>query len=247
MLVKDSKEFWMQQIHDDAPRPDPIEDDLVAFHFIDKDLLALDPELYRTKWFDYRMMTPLQATRHYIEAFGAVYREYYAAEISKKASLYIRVPTVDTIMEGLGAGVQKVKRVFSGMWRGRQVADAIGMPYREYIHTVMGLRLRHWDQNHLPPATHLYKQEDVERTIQRWEEMQTGRLYVSDEPAYMIENYHGIAHQDDYHEWLFKQASLRGNPWYVLAQFVNQNRLPLDKIEARFDPELVERVHRHIQ
>ncbi len=235
----------MQQ-HKDTPRPDPIDDDLVAFHFIGKDLLAIDPELYRTKWFDYRMMTPLQATRHYIEAFGEVYREYFAVEISKSASAFIKVPTVDAMMEGLGADVEKIKRSFSGMWRGRQVADAIGMPYKEYIHTVMGLRLRFWGQNHLPQATHLYRQEDVEKAIDRWEEMQAGRLYLSDDPCYMIENYDDIPHQNDYHEWLFKQASLRGNPWYVLAQFVNQNRLPLDKIEARFDPDLVERVHRHI-
>jgi hypothetical protein len=111
----------------------------------------------------------------------------------------------------------------------------------------MGLRLRFWSQGHLPQAQHLYKAEDVEKVVDKWEAMQASRLYLSDDSAYMIENYGGIAHQDDYHEWLFKQASLRGNPWYVLAQFINQNRLPLDKVEARFDPDLVERVHRYIQ
>ncbi|MBX5130844.1 hypothetical protein HJB53_30600 [Rhizobium lentis] len=231
---------------DDMPRPDPIEDDLVAFKFIDKKLLAIDPELFRSKWFDYRMMTPLQATRHYIEAFGEVYRDYFAVEISKSASRFITVPSVETIMKGLAADEDKHKMTFSGMWRGRQVADAIGMPYKDYIHTVMGLRLRFWSHNHLPQASHLYKQEDVEKTVAKWEEMQAARLYLSDDPGYMIENYRGIAHQDDYHEWLFKQASLRGNPWYVLATFINQGRLPLDKVEARFDPDMVERVHRYI-
>ncbi|OCP21878.1 MULTISPECIES: hypothetical protein [unclassified Ensifer] len=231
---------------DDMPRPDPIEDDLVAFRFIDKKLLAIDSELYRSKWFDYRMMTPLQATRHYIEAFGEVYRQYFATEFSKKASAFIKVPSIDEIFSGLAVLNEKHMVQFSGMWRGRQVADAIGMPYKEYIHTVMGLRLRFWGQNHLPQAQHLYKAEDVEKTVEKWEEMQAARLYLSDNPAYMIENYDDIAHQNDYHEWLFKQASLRGNPWYALAQFINQNRLPLDKVEARFDPELVERVHRHI-
>jgi hypothetical protein len=232
---------------DDTPRPDPIEDDLVAFRFIDKEFLAMEPELYRSKWFDYRMMTPLQATRHYIEAFGEVYRDYFAVEFSKTKSKFIKVPSIDQIFEGLAVLSKKHMRMFSGMWRGRQVADAIGMPYKDYIHTVMGLRLRFWSQGHLPQAGHLYRSEDVEKTLEKWEEMQAARLYLSDEPAYMIENYDAIAHQDDYHEWLFKQASLRGNPWYVLAQFVNQNRLPLDKVEARFDPDLVERVHRHIQ
>jgi hypothetical protein len=237
----------MQPAIDDTPRPDPIDDDLVAFKFIDKKLLAIDPELFRTKWFDYRMMTPLQATRHYIEAFGEVYREYFAVEISKAASQFIRVPTIEVIWAGLAADEDKHKITFSGMWRGRQVADAIGMPYKAYIHTVMGLRLRYWGQNHLPQAAHLYKSEDVEKAVAKWEEMQSARLYLSDEPAYMIENYDDIAHQNDYHEWLFKQAQLRGNPWYVLAQFINQNRLPLDKVEARFEPHHLELIHRHIQ
>jgi hypothetical protein len=237
----------VQPAIDDTPRPDPIEDDLVAFRFIDKGLLAIDPELFRTKWFDYRMMTPLQATRHYIEAFGEVYRDYFAAEFSKTASQFIKVPSIDEIFQGLAELSQKHMMQFSGMWRGRQVADAIGMPYKDYIHSVMGLRLRFWSQGHLPQAQHLYKAEDVEKVVDKWEAMQASRLYLSDDSAYMIENYGGIAHQDDYHEWLFKQASLRGNPWYVLAQFINQNRLPLDKVEARFDPDLVERVHRYIQ
>jgi hypothetical protein len=33
----------------------------------------------------------------------------------------------------------------------------------------------------------------------------------------------------------------------VLAQFINQNRLPLDKVEARFEPHHLELIHRHIQ
>ena len=246
-LVKDLRDTWMLPAIDDKPRPDPIDDDLVAFHFIDKSLLGIDPELYRTKWFDYRMLTPLQATRLYIEAFGEVYRDYFAVEIDKRSSAYIRVPTVENVMSGLAEDVKKVKSTFSGMWRGRQVADAIGMPYKDYIHTVMGFRLRFWSKKHLPQAQHLYNVMDVEKTIARWEEMQAGRLYLSDEPAYMIENYDGIAHQNDYHEWLFKQASLRGNPWFTLAGFINQNRLPLEKVEARFDEDIVERIHRYIQ
>lgn len=231
----------------DMPRPDPIEDDLIAFRFIDKRLLAVDPDLYSSKWFDYRMMTPLQATRHYIQAFGEVYRDYFAVEFSKTASKFIKVPTIEGIFEGLGELSKKHMMQFSGMWRGRQIADAIGMPYKEYIHTVMGLRLRFWSRGHLPRAEQLYGAEDVEKTVAKWEEMQAARLYLSDDPAYMIQNYDGIGHQDDYHEWLFKQASLRGNPWYVLAQFINEYRLPLDKVEARFEPDLVERVHRYIQ
>src|SRR5690606_30212670 len=54
----------------DMPRVSPIEDDILAYTLVtDKKLLDFELELFATKWFDYRELTPLQATRLYIQAF----------------------------------------------------------------------------------------------------------------------------------------------------------------------------------
>jgi hypothetical protein len=228
-------------------RVDPLEGDIIAFKHIDKNLLKLEPELFRTKWFDYRMITPLQATELYVEAFAEIYRSYFAVEIDRRNAQHVRIPNFPTVIAGVEAGDRKRKTFFAGCWRGRQVADALGMPYKEFIHTVMGYRLRFWSQNHLPRPHQLYNMADVERTQERWQEMQAGRLYLAEHPAYMLENYAGIQHQDDYHEWLFAQAYLRSNPFEAMATFVNDNILPLSKVEARVDEDLIDRVHRHLQ
>lgn len=234
-------------LHDEKERVNPLEGDIFAFKHIDKKLIKLDPELFRTKWFDYRMMTPLQATEAYIDAFAEIYRSFFATEIDRRCAKHVRIPTYAALVEGVEAGDRKAKTFMSGCWRGRQVADALGMPYREFIHTVMGYRLRFWSQDHLPRPHQLYNMADVERTQARWEDMQKGRLYLAEHPVYMIQNYCDLAHQNDYHEWLFAQAATRMNPWETLAIMVNDDMLPLSKVEARFDEEMVERVHRHLQ
>ncbi len=227
-------------------RLNPLEGDIFAFKHIDKKLTKLDPELFRTKWFDYRMMTPLEATEVYINAFAEIYRGYFAREIDRRSAAHVRLPTYAALIAGVEAGDRKHKTFLSGCWRGRQVADALGMPYTDFIHTVMGYRLRFWSQDHLPRPHQLYSMADVERTQTRWEEMQKGKLYLAEHPAYMIQNYADLAHQNDYHEWLFAQASTRMNPWETLAILVNDDMLPLTKVEARFDEEMVERVYRHL-
>jgi hypothetical protein len=237
----------MQAAQTSDARIDPIDDDIVAFKYLDKKLQALEPELFRSKWFDYRMMTPVQATRLYIEAFSEIYRSYFATEINKKAAPFIKLVTADKIMAGLEADDRKAKSMFSSYSRGRQVADAIGMPYKHYIHITMGYRLRFWQQRGLPQPHQLYASVDVEKTIARWEEMQAGELFLSEHPAYMLQNYHGLAHQDDYHEWLIKQAGIRSNPAQAFARFINDDLLPLDKVSARLDPDMVMRVHSYLR
>jgi hypothetical protein len=235
------------QVLNETERHNPLEDDIVALMYTSKKLLALEPELFRSKWFDYRMMTPVQATRLYIQAFTEVYRAFYAAQVDRKTASFVRPPSVESIFSGLANNDAKAKGLFAACYRGRQVADALGMPYREYIHTTMGRRLRFWNQKHLPRPHHLYGSFDVEHTQAQWEEMQTTKLYLSEDPCYMIQNYRSIAHQDDYHDWLFKQAGLRANPPMYLAQFVNDDVLPLSKVEARYEPEQVQRVYTYLQ
>jgi hypothetical protein len=237
----------MQENTQTDARVDPLDDDIVAVRFTDKKLQALEPELFRSKWFDYRMLTPIQATRLYIEAFSAVYRSYFAVEINRKAAPFLKLITVDRVMEGLNAEDRKFKSMFSAYNRGRQVADAIGMPYQQYIHIAMGFRLRFWQQSSLPKPHHLYGAIDVEKTIARWEEIQAGDLFLAEHPAYTMMNYSGIAHQDDYHEWLIKQAGLRTNPPLYLARFINEQMLPKDKVFARLDDDQANFVRSYLQ
>lgn len=245
----------MQSVnHDINPvfeRDDPLEDDLFTFQRVSPKLLEHETGLYRTKWFDYRMITPLQATRQYIDAYGEIYRRHFRANFDSTASQYIKTLSVDGIWQQMNSNDDKVRRKamrsFTGCWRGRQVADAMGIPYRLYIDMALRARLDFWKQRNMPQASQLYSLMVVERVHERWLELQGSQLYLSDDPAYLVQNYAGIPHQDDYHEWLMRLAGMRANPAFYLARFVKEDVLPIDKLAARYDDDMMERIERHLQ
>lgn len=233
----------------DIPRESPIDDDMLAYRFVtDKRLLDFELELFATKWFDYRELTPLQATRLYIEAFVQKYREHYRVNFDAIAGKYVTPISIEKIWKGMREQnlSRRDKANFVGCWRGRQCADALGMPYDVYVDLALTARLNYWNRRNMPQPTHLYSEMVVEKVQERWEELQARKLYLSDRPAYLVQNYAGIAHQDDYHEWLMKQAGLRSNPAEFLACFVNEDVLPLEKVESRYDEHMLERIRRYV-
>jgi hypothetical protein len=230
----------------DAPRVDTLENDFYASSVIPKKYADWDLELFQTKWFDYRMMTPLQATKAYIDAYVGVYRRIFAREFDHERAQYITPLNFDSLRAGILQGRTRDKTKFVGAWHGRQIADALGMPYAEYIDAVMTQRMRRWKQNYMPQPQHLYHEYDVEKAQEKWEEMKLGRLYVAEHHAYLVQNYEGAAHQDQYHEYLFMMAEKRNNPAMVLAQCIDNDQLPPEKVFHRVGSEQYERVERHL-
>jgi len=216
-------------------------------NFINSESQEFEAQLWSQKWFDYRHMTPLQATRLYMDEYGPVYRRHYATEFDRERAEHVKVMTFDNMLVGLKNGVPKFKHAFNGFWRGRQIADFLCMPYDVYIDLAFGYRMRRWKQGHMPQPTHLYHQYDVEKISARWEEMKAGRLYLAEHPAYIRQNYADLPQQKDYHEYLLSMAMLRTNPGEYLADFINNDRIPYEKVRARVDPAIWEMVESYLQ
>lgn len=231
----------------DAERELSFEDDLVMQMHVPKKLQGFDPDLFQTKWFDYRRMTPVQATCAYIKAYTKVYREIYARDIDHERAKHVQPTTVTGLFAALANNDAKAKRKLSGFWRGRQVADALGMPYELYIEHAFTYRMRRWQRAYLPQPEHLYHEFDVEKIQELWEELQAGRLYLPEDPAFLVQNYQDIPYQNDFHEWLFKQAKLRGDEAYTLANLIEKDLMPIDKVANRIEPSLYERVESYLQ
>lgn len=224
-------------------RPSPLADDIFAFtHIAKKGSLDFELGLFQTKWFDYRMMTPAEATREFIRQYEVVYREVYAAMLDRERSQFVQPMTVEKVESGLVEGVAKAKRYLSSCWRARQVADAMGIPYKNFIRLTMDARLRNWKRNSLPQPSQLYTDYVVEKALSRWEEIQKSRLFLAEHPAYRNENYVGAAHQNDYHEWLLSQASQRQQEADLLADLIRSGALPYEKVMARISDTLKEQV-----
>lgn len=230
----------------DAERTHTLESDYFC-QFIDKDILEHERELFTRKWFDYRHMTVLQATGAYIEAYNRVYKRIYAQEYDRQRAEYIAPLNFEGMLGDLKRnGTPKTKRKFVGCWRGRQIADWLCMPYDIYIDLAFTYRMRWWKQNTMPQPTQLYSEAIVEKIVERWEELKGSNIYVAEHPAYLVQNYQGLPHQNDYHEWLFAQAMSRMNPPAYLADFVQAHHLPIDKVRARLSPEQFEVFERYL-
>lgn len=232
--------FAMRPI--DADRTDILNEDLFA-HQANSTLANLDLGLFETKWFDYRFMSPFRATMHFAEAYDKVWHVIFARERDRTKAGFINlrfnpaklvaVFKKGSIKENLSKDdlkeLEAAKRYLSSVWRARQVADAIGCPYEFYVEWAMTYRLRNWKQRSLPLPSHLYHEWDVEKVIARWNEEQSSRMFLSEHPAYMVENYTALPCQTAYHDWLVKQAHLRRDIPYVLSEFVREGRLTVDR------------------
>lgn len=211
-----------------------LDDEAHTHTHISKKLLAHEKELFGTKWFDYRFMTPFEATMKYVDDFVAVGRMIYRREFDLERSQHIHIMSSMMLRRKLSTGLDvKTKAALTGYWRGRQVADALCMPYFEYINLALTYRMRMWQRTYLPKPSQLYGEEIVEKIQARWEEQMQSSFYYSDHHAYLGQNYVGLPAQNDYHEFLFKQAEGTTNKWYHIARFVNEGILPIQKVEAR--------------
>lgn len=228
-----------------TPARTTFESDVLAFTFIRKDWLELELGLFATKWFDYRQLTPVEATERYIDAYRLAFRNHYARALDRERADHIKVLGGEDPLAGFPD--RKMRNKLVGCWRGRQVADMLGMPYETYTELAMGFRLRFWQRAYLPQPQHLYHEMDLEKIQARWEELQTAKLFYSELPVYRIESYRGVAFQNDHHEWLIGQAQKRSNSRVVLARFVQDGLLPIEKAYARTPERLHDELRREIE
>lgn len=200
--------------------------------------LRFEVPLMQTKWFDYRGLTAVQATylfaHYYREAFKRNFRIY----VDHRRADYVKALKHEDLFDCDSA-------VVSGIWRARQHADAMGMPYEDYLEDALERAMK-VQREHLPKTTQLYTDAIVSYVQERWEERQRSKLYVGRSDIYMNQNYLGLPAQNAHHEWLFRQAELRPNRAYWLNQLVYEHqRLPEEKMIARYDPNLVKKIQEY--
>lgn len=208
--------------------PDLTIGDFITHSFAPGKFTPMDKELFATKWWDYRFDTPYQATINYIDTFGAEARKVYSRDIDSERAAHIHVVSGEKIVAGLMRNEEKAKRAFAGFWRGRQVADAIGMPYAVYIYEALSQRMRRWQRTYLPSAQQIYQEGDVERVAARWDDLKASRIYYSDHHAYIAQNYQAAPIQKAYFDYLVDRSASTGDKIGTLVDMVEADRLPLE-------------------
>lgn len=229
----DTKEFIRLATEGGLEEPDRFLHDDIIQRYIKPKFIALEPELFRSKWFDYRFLTPFQATLLYAAYYEPVYAEQVQRYATTAEAEYRRPITMQKILDEIlkPEPSQKAKSNFSALYRGRAVADAIGAPYDFFIRTSFDKRMRAWQNRQLPRPHHLYSENFVPRVIEEWEKHKTQIRLHAKHPAYKPENYIGLAVQDDYRQFLLEQGHRQFIPNDRMRQYVYDGLITQDQYE----------------
>ncbi|CAO3459905.1 hypothetical protein [Azospirillum argentinense] len=223
------------------------------------DLFAQEPALFRSKWFDYRFLTPVMATYLYAEVYRRTYQRLFARHVDRERAKYARGTKFEEIFPDAGGPERKAKRLLpappkratgeknkphqlTGYWVGRQVADAIGAPYDVYIELAMEKCLR-WQREYLPRPTQLYSDQVINHVTDQWAERCRAKLYVAEDPRYRMERFKGTPDQIAHQTWLMDQLSRRpsGVRAHLLGKYLwDEPLLGVDAVVERFGPAIIQ-------
>jgi hypothetical protein len=195
----------------------------------------LELDLFRKKWFCYRFLHPVAATYLYAHFYQIAYRRTYARNVNRGTAEYIRIFSNEDIFKC-------DPPIVTSMWKGRQIADAIGAPYEFVIESAMRNTLRYWKQPHLPRPGQIYNDWVCETIVKEWEENKRFATPHSDHQEYRTHRYVGTREQNDHHEHLMELAGMRADPEPILNRFFEDELLPIEKILARFGVDISGRI-----
>lgn len=196
---------------------------LIAAH-VPKRHIASVAEIYGTKWWDYRRLTPGHSFLLFVHHYYRLYRVYagkFRAERARRQGSSAR---------GLGAAIVGVAAVqytpeeiwerdqshITGLWKAMLVADSFGIPYDKFCEFAFSAALD-WTWTRLPKPAQLYGDKVGAEVIDRWMAATEHRLFVAKHPLYKLDNYAGLEAQDSYRQYLIEQIQRRPDPTTSLA------------------------------
>jgi hypothetical protein len=217
-----------------------LDENAVAQAHLSKDVLERDAGLFATKWFDYRFLTSKEATDKFIEAFPIAYRAAFRANFD-----VVNAPLKKGLVD---AGPYNDQRELTSVWRARQFADELGLPYDLFLAWAIEGFLRN-GYKRIPRPNQLFGskvQAHVKNHVTtQWADYCVNcRPMFSLLPVYRVEAYFGLPAQDDHYDWIVAliQARSAVSARFLLARVCfSEQILPIDRAVFEFGAPLVER------
>lgn len=205
--------------------------------YIDKELLQEEPRVQSSTWPEYGYMTPLARTRRFTHEYIAAYKRQWASidpEIARK-----KKP-----VEG-NFGRNSVA-VMNSLWKARQKADELGMPYDVFLDAIMARKLGSKTELHLPRPNQLLSDKSFNARLRGLptREQVTERLLKSSwDKRFFTPRDHNDAVQEAALEQLRIDVLRADSPKDRLAKYLNvRGLLSKELADDLFfqQPELVE-------
>lgn len=105
-----------------------------ATKFIKREDRMREASLMPHKWPAYRFLSPLDATRKFHKAYVAAYKDYVWRNIDRHQAENIKI--------GTKLNFHRANAHLTQVWKARQLADKLGMPYPEYLRFVFDFAAR---------------------------------------------------------------------------------------------------------
>lgn len=154
-----------------------------------------EAQLYDSKWWDYKMLHPLEATEKFVEAYVKARQAAFSRRIDKFRAPYVKVLEREHFLECK-------KNVITGFWRSRRKVDEVGIPYDFWCtHAIKYAERRDWKNMPHPwqlTGTKPKFEDDISMSdyvISQWLESTRTRFHYSTHDYYKSENYRSTPHQ----------------------------------------------------
>lgn len=193
----------------------------------------VERDLSMRKWFDYRFMSPLDATLQFMADYKFAFHAKWRSDFDAATADLKR----GTAKEGLFAD----RREFSTFWNARVCADTLGVRYRFFIFTTMEAVLRRGKWRRVPRPGQLWNKPDCLAAVEaKWEEELAGRQAVSALAHYRPENFLGLPHQLDHQRHALEVVKKRSNLRHALGSYIDTDRLvSVEQAEATYGTRVV--------
>jgi hypothetical protein len=180
-----------------------------------KDVGDIEQELFKTKWFDYRMLSPDDATLLFMDEWRKALTSYNEHNVpsyrGKDGKLHVMNGYTDVSKGYKSLNIEYLKTKKKTSWnlftKLRQWADKQGFGYDKYwpsafkAHEVLGFKNR---------LLNVFLNERIKaKVVERIDDYRQIKIKKAMSSAFKAENYEGTPLQDDYYEYLIDELKQR--------------------------------------
>ena len=196
----------------------------INIHSRSKKSLDSEPELFKTKWFEYRHLHPTKATFLYVYFYQQAYRRHFEIIFDKDKANKTLGTRKDPMLE---------KGAIS-FWKGRVASDKLGIPYDFYISESIRFLISEAKWKRIPRPSHLYNEVVIEEVNDKWKQklLHTATMplicHLSDDNSFSVQT------KQEIERWLCERLQTRRNIHFMLSQYVYDKKIVSETTALEF-------------
>lgn len=163
-----------------------------------------EANLYKTKWYDYRLLHPVESNIVFFEEYKWCYKHYYSKYVDYQESIVKRGVKETNLYENKPA-------IVSAVIKSRIEADKIGIPYGLYCSFAIRILVENHMWQNIPLVSQISMNYLVEEIKAEWDDyLRCDFLYPIDD-YFLAKNFCGDIVQKDFQDELQIVGSKNAN------------------------------------